>query len=307
MFRAGLCFTSVFASDVLVENDDLSLLQVNAKPHHNHEFVGGMISRRFDEDMDATLCSDGGISMDDATVLHSNLGGQGPDSGAESMLVGPVAPGINLEITATSDYTPNTINPRGGVLNNKIHDKFIQINVATNAAVDLNFQLVDSTTGQPTTMDKFAFTMVDRDQGMSHESRESITVHGFSSFKAGTDVAVVEQGDTAATFSSTLRGGNVDNPTSPHSLSGLAERRSAVLLFSDAGAFTMKIEESDYANPQGRNLLFAGRSGLLCEEKASCIDAKCPSGMALKLDAEFLECSSKPCGESDVALCCRMK
>merc|ERR1719411_2142370 len=103
--------------------------------------------------MDATLCTDGGISMDDATVLHSNLGGQGPDSGAESMLVGPVAPGINLEITAKSPYTPNTINPRGGVLNNKIHDKFVQINVATNTGVDLQFQLVDSATGQPASME----------------------------------------------------------------------------------------------------------------------------------------------------------
>merc|ERR550532_789942 len=257
--------------------------------------------------MDASLCSDGGISMDDATVLHSNLGGHGPDNGAQSMLLGPVAPGINLEVTAQSPYTPNTINPRGGVLNNKIHDKFIQINVATNTAVDLQFQLVDSATGQPTTIDKFAFTMVDRDQGMSHESRESITVDGFSSFKAGSDVAVESKGESSATFSSTLRGGNVDNPTSPHSLSGLAERRSAVLLFAEAGKFNLRIEESDYANPQGRNLLFAGRSGLLCEEKASCIDAKCPSGMALKLDAEFLQCSSKACDDSDVAVCCRKK
>merc|ERR1719197_1185046 len=185
------------------------------------------MSQKFDEDMDSSLCSGAGISLDSATVLHSNLGGQGPDEGAESMLVGPVAPGINLEITAKTPYTPNTINPRGGVLNNKIHDKFIQINVATNTAVDLQFQLVDSSSGLPTTMDKFAFTMVDRDQGMSHESRESITVEGFSSYKAGSDVAVEAKGQSLATFSSTLRGGNVDNPTSPYALSGMAERRSA--------------------------------------------------------------------------------
>merc|ERR1719420_2415655 len=99
--------------------------------------------------MDASLCSGSGISMDDATVLHSNLGGQGPDDGAETMVVGPVAPNTNMVISAKSTYTPNTINPRGGVLNNKIHDKFIQINVATNAAVDLQFQLVDAATNQP--------------------------------------------------------------------------------------------------------------------------------------------------------------
>lgn len=304
MFRAGLCFTSVFASDVLLDNDGLSMLQVNAKPHH-HFVEGGMISQKFDEDMDASLCDSAGISMDSATVLHSNLGGHGPDEGPESMLVGPVAPGINLEITAKTPYTPNTINPRGGVLNNKIHDKFIQINVATNTAVDLQFQLVDSSNGQPTTMDKFAFTMVDRDQGMSHESRESITVEGYSSYKAGSDVAVAAKEKNVATFSSTLRGGNVDNPTSPYALSGMAERRSAVLLFKDTSKFNLRIEESDYANPQGRNLLFAGGSGVLCKEKSRCINAHCPAGMALKLDAEFLECSSKPCGKNDIPTCCR--
>lgn len=306
MFRAGLCFTTVFASDV-VSNDDLSLLQVQAKPHRHAKFVDGMVSSKFDEDMDAELCTTGGISLDAATVLHSNLGGHGPDSGEESMIVGPVAPGINLEVIATSAYTPNTINPRGGVLNNKIHDKFIQINVATNSEVDLSFKLVDSTTNAPVKMDKFAFTLADRDEGMAHESSEAITMTGFSSFKAGSDVGVNSISDTEATFSSTLRGGNVDNPRSPNVLSDIAERRTAVVLFKDTSQFDMKISETNYANPQGRNLLFAGRSGLLCEEKASCIDAKCPAGMALKLDAEFLECSSKPCDESDIAVCCRQK
>lgn len=305
MFRVALCFSSVFANDVLLDNDGLSLLQVNAAPH---KFDDGMsMSAKFEEDMDSTLCSGAGISMDSATVLHSNLGGQGPDGGDETFVVGPVAPGTNMVISAKSPYTPNTINPRGGVLNNKIHDKFVQINVATNTAVDLEFQLVDSSTNQPTPMDKFAFTMVDRDQGMSHESRESITVDGFSSYKAGSDVAVEAKDVSLASFSSTLRGGNVDNPTSPYALSGMAERRSAVLLFKDTSKFNLRIDESDYANPQGRNLLFAGGSGVLCKEKSRCINAHCPAGMALKLDAEFLECSSKPCGKSDIPVCCRKK
>merc|ERR1719281_270068 len=131
------------------------------------------MSEKFDEDFSAALCSGAGISMDSATVLHSNLGGQGPDEGDETLVVGPVAPNTNMVVTAKSTYTPNTINPRGGVLNNKIHDKFMQINVATNAAVDLQFQLVDAATNQPAPMEKFAFTMVDRDRGMSHESREA--------------------------------------------------------------------------------------------------------------------------------------
>merc|ERR1719238_2144795 len=255
--------------------------------------------------MDASLCSGAGISMDEAVLLHSNLGGQGPDTGDETFVVGPVAAGTNMVISATSPYTPNTINPRGGVLNNKIHDKFIQINVATNSEVDLLVQLVDSETGEPKIMDKFAFTMVDRDQGMSHESRESITVEGFDSYKVGSDVAVEAKGENLATFSSTLRGGNVDNPTSPYALSGMAERRSAVLLFKNTDKFKLKIEESNYANPQGRNLLFAGGSGVLCKEKSRCINAHCPAGMTLKVDAEFLECSSKPCGQADIPVCCR--
>jgi len=291
MFRAALCFSSVFANDVLLEDAGVSLLQMNAAPH---KFNDGMsLSHTFDDDMDASLCSGAGISMEHAALLHSNLGGQGPDTGDETFVVGPVAEGTNMVISASTPYTPNTINPRGGVLNNKIHDKFIQLNVATNSEVDLLVQLVDSETGEPKVMDKFAFTMVDRDQGMSHESRESISVEGFDSYKVGSDVAVDEV-DDVVTFSSTLRGGNVDNPTSPFALSGMAERRSAAVLFSETSQFSLKISESDYANPQGRNLLFAGSSGVLCKERSRCINAHCPADMSLKLDAEFLECASKP-------------
>ena len=60
----------------------------------NEEVEGGMvITAKFDEDMDSTLCSGARISMDSAIVLHSNLGGQRPNEGGKTRVVGPAAPG----------------------------------------------------------------------------------------------------------------------------------------------------------------------------------------------------------------------
>merc|ERR1719201_1654465 len=107
------------------------------------------------------------------TVIHSNLGGAGPDGGAENLVFGNVAANTNLVVTATSPYTPNMLNPAGGVLKNGVREGFGVINLASGSSVDLTFSFVDSTTGAPKTMSDTVITFFDGDHGMSHESRES--------------------------------------------------------------------------------------------------------------------------------------
>merc|ERR1719215_759434 len=64
------------------------------------------------------------------SVIRNNLGGAGPDAGEEGILFGAVAPGTDLLVSATSSYTPNMLNPSGGVLRNGVHRKFGVINLA---------------------------------------------------------------------------------------------------------------------------------------------------------------------------------
>jgi len=258
---------------------------------------------------------DAPIDFTQASVIHSNLGGAGPDSGDETLVFGNVMPGTNLVISATSPYTPNTVNAQGGILRNDIKNGFGAVNLASGSSVDLQFQFQAADSGQPKVLEQFLFTFFDADHGMAHESREAMTVSGFSSFKyteetaldvteTSVDNGALVAGAGVATFTSTMRGGKVDNPTNPLALTDLQARRAVTLLFENKAEFTVSAGESGYANPQGRNIFFAGASSLVCTPEAKCSSYKCPDGFGEKQDAEFEVCATKPCTAADTIKCC---
>lgn len=256
-----------------------------------------------------------------ATVTHSNLGGAGPDGGPETLVYSGVfhshGTDIDLVISATSPYTPNLLNANGGVLHNGLHGGFGVINIACDGSVDLLFTFVDQDSGAAVTPPPFLFTWFDADHGMAHESRESITVNGFSSYHI-TDLSSLEivevgeglgelalaEGEGAATITSTMRGGKVDNPTTPLHLTRLQADRTLALLFSGKPSFSVTLAETGYANPQGRNFYFSGSSALVCPDDARCTSFACPDNFTRRMDAEFRVCAAKPCTDSDIENCC---
>jgi len=252
------------------------------------------------------------LNMDN--VLRNNLGGAGPDAGPEGILYGNVLAGKDLLVSAANAYTPNTLNPSGGVLRNGVREGFGVINMASGSSVNLDFTLKDSASGADSA-DTFVVTFFDGDHGMAHESREGLTINGMSNFivdedtelditDTATDDASLANGAGIATFTSTLRGTKEDNPVSPLALSGLQEKRSVEAYFENKASFSVTLSESGYVNPQGRNIFFAGASTLTCEKEAKCSSYECPLGWTLKQDAEFTVCATKPCGVSDSAACC---
>lgn len=257
------------------------------------------------------------LDLSRATVSHSNLGGAGPDSGPETLVYSNVFPNTDMVVTAASAYTPNLLNANGGVLHNGLHGGFGVINMACDGSVDLVFSFVDSTSGAAVTPSPFLFTWFDADHGMAHESRESISVSGFSSYRftdtSALDISEVGQGlseealssgNGAATFTSTMRGGKVDNPVSPATLTGLQQDRTIALLFSGKSSFSVTLAETGYSNPQGRNFYFSGSSALVCPEDETCTTYTCPDGYTMRMDAEFRVCASKPCADTDRDNCC---
>merc|ERR1719199_696033 len=249
------------------------------------------------------------------SVIHSNLGGAGPDGGAENLIFGSVSQDTNLVVTATSPYTPNMLNPTGGVLRNGAREGFGVINLASGSSVDLTFSFVDSRTGGPKTMPNTVVTFFDGDHGMAHESRESLTIRDMTSYAVDDDTSLtllddgasaVDQANGVAevTFQSTLRGSKEDNPVSPLSLSTLQAKRAAAALFEDKSQFRATLSETGYVNPQGRNFYFAGASSLTCGGEAKCSTYECPLGFALRQDAEFTICDSRPCSVADHDRCC---
>merc|ERR1719201_1731315 len=154
--------------------------------------VGGALP---DDIRDAGLVEEMGVCEDaidftQASVVHSNLGGAGPDSGDETLVFGNVQAGVNLVVTATSPYTPNTVNAQGGILRNDIKNGFGAVNLASGSSVDLKFQFQDAATGAPKVLPQFLFSFFDADHGMAHESRESVTVSGFSAYKVSENTAL---------------------------------------------------------------------------------------------------------------------
>lgn len=248
-----------------------------------------------------------GMNFSTATVSHSNLGGQGPDDGAETLVYQNIAVqdgvAVDLVVTSSADtpYVPNS------ALKNGLHGGlFGIINQKVNNAVDLTFRFVDRQ-GGPVTMDPFFFTIYDIDQGMDHSSRESFTVRGFSEYRVAeeTELRIEVLGDDSATFTSSLRGGKVDNPTHPMSLTNAEKERTVVVKFPETSEFSLTFSEVAYADEdQGRNLLFSGPSSMVCGREHMCTDYICPDGFHIRTMAEFLVCSGRRCAESDRDTCC---
>lgn len=258
------------------------------------------------------LCED---TLTFTSVLQSNLGGQGPDAGEEALIFGNVAPNTNLKIVATTPYVPNNLNPEGGVNHNGVHNGFGIINMGSSSTVELIFKLEDSNTGAPKTLSDFAVTFFDGDHGMSHQSREAITVSGFTSYiiaaESTLDVDPIQvdsesraAGNGIAKFTSKMRGSKVDNPLEPMNMNSLQRRRTVALLFENKSEFQVTVSESGYTNPQGRNILFAGASSLICNADSKCTSFQCPDGMHMRQNAEFIVCATKPCSADDTDRCC---
>jgi len=254
------------------------------------------------------LCDPGNVDLSTATVVHSNLGGAGPDGGEPTLVFGNVKPGVNLKVSVTSAYTPNMLNPSGGVLRNGLHNGFGRINLAATpdgAANDFVFTFVDAATGAAVEMDPFVMTFFDSDHGKSQGSREFIKVDGFASYQLheDTDITAVDVTPTSATFSSVLHGNKADNPESPFSLTPLQQKKSFAVMFEGANEFLVSLRASGFANPQGRNIFFAGKSAMVCGNRAKCSSHVCESG-ALVPEAEFTLCAGVPCTAADEATCC---
>lgn len=122
--------------------------------------------------------------------------------------------------------------------------------------------------------------------------------------ETATDDDSLANGGGVATFTSTMNGGKAGNPISPLSLNSIQEQKTAVFLFEGKSEFLVTVGESGYAKAQGRNILFAGASSLVCEEVTQCSSMNCPAGSRHSPDAEYNVCTSSPCSDEDTERCC---
>jgi len=259
-----------------------------------------------DEPRDPLCARSRALNFQRSGVAASNLGGAGPDDGYPWLVFTNVTSvngsQIDLEVVANSSYMPfdNTKNGLNG--------PFGVINLRVNSKVDLKFSFVNHSTGLPVVLEPFYLTFFDFDQGLAHGARETATVSGSEAFMLSDDTEVEVEGQTedgTVVFASSMRGGKLDNPVFPGTLTHLQEDRSVTLLFRDTSSFSVTLEELGYPDSaQGRNFLFSGPSDLACPREHRCVEYHCPNGYHIRTMAEFLLCDGETCGEHDLDTCC---
>jgi len=197
-------------------------------------------------------------------VSHSNLGGQGPDSGVAELRFDSVCKvaGTNLDLVvkAVTEYTVNNNKANG------LSGQYGQINVLGGTQVDLQFQFVKQGTLDVFPIASTAFTIFDLDGNKNSGAYQRVVVTGLDHYvlTSGSTVVAKELSTTPykMSFDASEDGNAADNPTDPMKLTQLQKRRTVSIQFSQTGSFVMGFAiTGPYANG-GRNFVFAGKSSI---------------------------------------------
>ena len=201
------------------------------------------------------------ISMNTLTVSQNNLGGVGPDDGAEEIrysnaaVVGGRA--VDLVLTTDSKFQSSkpSVNGNAGA--------FGVLNVKCGTSVSITMSAVDSETGAPVTLDSVALTWYDLDEGKKGKGRATVQTCGSTGamVSANTELTVQREGECSSTTSS-VAGNGKDNPNSPHTLTSLQISRSVTLPFKDVSEITTSLSLAK--GFKGRNFLFALEPTVAC-------------------------------------------
>lgn len=240
-----------------------------------------------------------------AGVVHSNLGGKGPDFDApQSILFRDVFPQgrlISLNITAMSNYTPDNTRKNG------LRGEFGVVNIETGTSVELLFEFVNRN-GMPAPIDHgFWVSLYDFDQQQDLGGRETVTTFGFETYKLSetTTVHVGRDSQGRTYFTAGEFGDYSDNPTHPKSLEDHQFDKTVSIKYpAGVSNFTMILEASD--GFAGRNFEFSGYSYTPCPDQATCdtMTEGCPAGFTLSPEAETTFCAGRVCNHTDALVCC---
>jgi len=203
----------------------------------------------------------GVVKMNTLTVTQNNLGGVGPDEGAEEIRYGNAAviDGKAVDLVLTTDGAFKSSKPS----KNGNAGAFGVLNVKCGSSVTVTMKVVDSATGAPVTLDAVALTWYDLDEGKKAKGRATVTTCGSTGaiVSENTELTVVREGDCSSATSS-VAGTGKDNPKSPHLLDSVQVSRSVTLPFKQVSEFSSTLSLAK--GHKGRNFLFAIEPSVAC-------------------------------------------
>jgi len=207
------------------------------------------------------------FALNGADPANNNLGGKGPLEGPEEIRFKNAAKihcqDVDLVMTTASDYTPGMM-PNTG---NGAEAGFGKVTLASGTSVDVEFSLVDSSTGAPVDVDEFTIFVYDLDMGKRGRGKESVTACGATSVKkmvdleSNTAVKSTTDGD-CTTFEAMQKGSKHDNPTDRNALDDVMKNRVVQATWANANKVNMKMAIG--TGGDGRGMMFTATAKTVC-------------------------------------------
>jgi len=208
----------------------------------------------------AEVCTEA-VKMNTLTVSQNNLGGVGPDEGAEEIRYSNAAVlnGRKVDLVLTTDgvFKTHKASKNGNA------GAFGILNVKCGTSVTVNMKVVDSESGQPVVLEMVALTWYDLDEGKKGKGRATVTVCDSTGaiISENTELTVMRDGDCSSSTSS-VAGTGKDNPTSPHQLDSVQIARAVTLPFKGVSEFSSTLSLAK--GYKGRNFMFALEPSVAC-------------------------------------------
>jgi hypothetical protein len=203
--------------------------------------------------------------MNEATVIHNNLGGMGPVLGDPPVItylnVGTCdGRQIDLMLSNFTRYTPEK-----AALNGKDGKSekfgFVNMECGTNSGLQLNFY----TNSSPVMIEKVYFSFHDIDSGNQEIVKEWMGVYSdFDESWTVNDTELIEEAmsPTGTLWRSSMPGNGPDNPTDPMDLTDQQKKRTATVSMTNAAFVDLDFGVTHKPGCNGRNFMFSFKGAL---------------------------------------------
>jgi hypothetical protein len=185
------------------------------------------------------------------TPSYSNLGELGPDAGNPEGILYPEAGVINgqvvnVRLTAVGDYTSS----KPG--RNSVKNGLGVVNMRCGTSSGFKIKL-ESTEGDPISVDALALTVYDLDEGKKAKGRTTVTACG-STMHPGAELAQALVNDCPS-VTSTTHGTSQNNPLEASGVTDDQKARSVSFAYGAGSSFDFEVSMAK--GHGGRNVLFA--------------------------------------------------
>jgi len=204
---------------------------------------------------------DQSVTMNTLTVSQNNLGGVGPDTGAEEIRYSnaAVVNGKAVDLVITTDGKFQSSKPS----KNGKSGPFGILNVKCGSSVTLTMSVVDSESGAPVILDAVALTWYDLDEGKKGKGRATVSTCGSTGVivSQNTELVLKREG-VCSTATSSVAGTGKDNPKSTQLLNSLQISRSLTVPFKGVSEWTSTLSLA--RGSKGRNFMFGLEPTVAC-------------------------------------------